>query len=202
MVIFEQLRISDTGDKMYINAHVNTAEYFENVYIDSVTIMTAEKVSESDPETPTSDYIYTKTFEGTEKEVNLVLTAYDFIRSWETDVKKMAFKEGDISNTLFFVYIKCKGTVSSNVPCTLDEQTTLGVVFDENMFYQMVMNHTRELLRDCCVPRMFIDFILLWHAFKASVETEHFVSAIMFYNMLFDVKDSKIGTIKGCGCHG
>lgn len=187
---------------MYINAHVNTAEYFENVYIDSVTIMTAEKVSESDPGTPTSDYVYTKTFEGSEKEVNLVLTAFDFVRSWETDVKKMSFKEGDISNTLFFVYIKCKGTVSSNVPCTLDEQTTLGVVFDETMFYQKVMNHTRELLRDCCVPRMFIDFILLWNAFKASVETEHFISAIKFYNMLFDVKDSKVGPIKGCGCHG
>jgi len=86
----------------------------------------------------------------------------------------------------------------------LDENIVLGVVFDETMFYQKVMNHTKDLLATCCVPKLFIDFILLWNAFKASVETEHYISAIKFYNLLFDVRDSKsyIETIKGCGCHG
>ncbi len=203
MIIFEQLRISDAGDKMYINAHVNDADYFKDVYIESVTIMTSEKVSETTPEAPTSNYIYKKTFDGSSKDVDLVLTALDFTRTWETTPKAMAFKEGDISNTLFFVYITCTGTVDSSVPCTMDEKTTLGVVFDENMFYQKVMNNTRELLKDCCIPKEFIDLILLWNAFKAAIETEHFVAAISFYNMLFDGKSSNlIGTTKGCGCHG
>ena len=57
-VIFDQLRISDDGRKMYINLHVNKAEYFDNIYLDSLTIMTSDKVSETNPYAPTSDFIY------------------------------------------------------------------------------------------------------------------------------------------------
>ena len=33
MILFDQLRISDDGKRLYINAHVNKADYFANVYI-------------------------------------------------------------------------------------------------------------------------------------------------------------------------
>lgn len=206
MIIFDQLRISDDGRKMYINAHVNKADYFDNAYIDSITIMTSDKVLETAPGTPTSDYIYTKKIEGNEKEINLVLTANDFTRTWERDPKAMPFKQGDMSRTLFFVYIKCKweGTPGECIPCTLDEETTLGVTFDENMLYQRVMDYTKDLLDECKVPIAFMDFILLWNAFKASIETEHYIPAIKFFNMLFGIVDASghKGIIKGCGCNG
>ena len=35
----------------------------------------------------------------------------------------MAFNRADMSNTLFFVYIKCKGTPGECTPCRLDEET-------------------------------------------------------------------------------
>lgn len=206
MIIFDQLRISDDGRKMYINAHVNKADYFDNAYIDSITIMTSDKVLETAPGTPTSDYIYTKKIEGNEKEINLVLTANDFTRTWEKDPKAMPFKQGDMSRTLFFVYIKCKweGTPGECIPCTLDEETTLGVTFDENMLYQRVMDYTKDLLDECKIPIAFMDFILLWNAFKASIETEHYIPAIKFFNMLFGIVDASghKGIIKGCGCNG
>ena len=63
-VIFDQLRISDDGKRMYINAHVNKACYFDDVYLDSITIMTSDKVSETNSRIPTSDYIYNQTFKG------------------------------------------------------------------------------------------------------------------------------------------
>lgn len=205
-VIFDQLRISDDGRKMYINAHVNKADYFDNAYIDSITIMTSDKVLETAPGTPTSDYIYTKKIEGNEKEINLVLTANDFTRTWEKDPKAMPFKQGDMSRTLFFVYIKCKweGTPGECIPCTLDEETTLGVTFDENILYQRVMDYTKDLLDECKIPIAFMDFILLWNAFKASIETEHYIPAIKFFNMLFGIVDASghKGIIKGCGCNG
>lgn len=206
MIIFDQLKISDDGRKMYINAHVNKADYFDNAYIDSITIMTSDKVLETAPGTPTSDYIYTKKVEGNEKEINLVLTANDFTRTWEKDPKAMPFKQGDMSRTLFFVYIKCKweGTPGECIPCTLDEETTLGVTFDENMLYQRVMDYTKDLLDECKIPIAFMDFILLWNAFKASIETEHYIPAIKFFNMLFGIVDASghKGIIKGCGCNG
>lgn len=205
MIIFDQLRISDNGKKMYINAHVNKANYFDNIYIDSIVIMTADKVSETNPFMPTSDYIYIKKADDGTKELDLVLTPNDLSRSWETDVNAIAFNQADMSNTLFFVYIKCKGTPDSCTPCRLDEEVTLGVTFDENVLHQRVMGFTKQLVSSCCnVPTDFIDFILLWNAFKASVETEHYIPAIKFYNMLFGIvkKDGYQSTTGGCGCHG
>lgn len=204
MIIFDQLRISDDGKRMYINAHVNKADYFNDIYIDSIVIQTADKVSETDPGLPTSDYVYIKKAEENAKELNLVLEASDLSKSWESDPNAIAFGRGDMSKTLFFVYIKCKGTPGSCTPCRLDEETTLGVVFDENVLHQRVMDYTKELVADCNVPTAFIDFILLWNAFKSAIETEHYIPAIKFYNMLFDEvgQSCQSRTIKTCGCNG
>lgn len=204
MILFDQLRISDDGSKMYINARVNKASAFDKVYIESITIMTSEKVSETEPGVPTSDYIYTKKVEGEEKELNLVLTSADFYKTWKTDMKAMAFNQSDMCNTLFFVYIKCKGTVSSDVPCRLDESTTLGVTFWENLLYRKVMSYTKELSNRCEIPTGFIDLILLWNSFKAAVETEHYIPAIKYYNLLFNgiVPTEGRDTVRRCGCYG
>lgn len=204
MIIFDQLRISDDGKRMYINAHVNKASYFNDIYIDSIVIQTADKVSETDPGLPTSDYVYIKKAEENAKELNLVLEASDLSRSWESDPKAIAFNRGDMSKTLFFVYIKCKGTPGSCTPCRLDEETTLGVVFDENVLHQRVMDYTKELVADCSIPSAFIDFILLWNAFKSAIETEHYIPAIKFFNMMFEEvgKSCQSRIIKTCGCNG
>lgn len=204
MIIFDQLRISDDGKRMYINAHVNKADYFNDIYIDSIVIQTADKVSETNPGLPTSNYVYIKKAEENAKELNLVLEASDLSRSWESDPKAIAFNKGDMSKTLFFVYVKCKGTPGSCIPCRLDEETTLGVVFDENVLHQKVMDYTKELVADCSVPTAFIDFILLWNAFKSAIETEHYIPAIKFFNMMFEEvgKSCQSRTIKTCRCNG
>ena len=194
-VIIDQLRISDDGKRMYINVHVNNASYFDNIYLDSITIMTADKVSEAAPELVTEDYIYQKTFEGNVKEAALVLTSADFD----------SYTKGNLSSDLFFVYFKVKGVPDPCTPCRLDEETTLGVTFDENILYQKVMGYTKGLADTCTIPVGFTDFILQWNAFKSSVETEHYVPAIKFWNMLFENSSSTTatyGTKRNCGCHG
>ena len=192
MLIFDQLRLSDDATRLYINVHVNKADYFKDIYLDNIKIMTADKVAETNPEVPTEDCIFTHTFGDNVKEAALVLTVNDFL----------TLKQSDMSRTLFFVYVKCKGTVGACVPCRLDELTTLGVTFDEKLLYQRVMDYTKSLADDCKIPVGFTDFILLWNAFKASIETEHYISAIKFWNQLFDVDTIGNITYKGCGCHG
>ena len=192
MLIFNQLRLSDDATRLYINVHVNKADYFKDIYLDNIKIMTADKVSETNPEVPTEDCIFTHTFGDNIKEVALVLTVNDFL----------TLKQSDMSRTLFFIYVKCKGTVGACIPCRLDELTTLGVTFDEKLLYQRVMDYTKSLADDCKIPVGFTDFILLWNAFKASVETEHYIPAIKFWNQLFDVGTIGNITYKGCVCHG
>ena len=194
-VIFDQLRISDDGKRMYINIHVNKAEYFDNLYLDQLTIVSADKVSETSPYLPSTDYIYNKVFEGEQKEADLVLLPTDFNES---------FKKSNFSSDLFFVYVKVKGTPDPCTPCSLDEQITLGVTFDEGILYHKVMGFTKELIEDCSVPVPFADFILLWNAFKAAVETEHYIPAINFWNRMFRQGHYALNhlTTKPCGCHG
>ena len=206
-VIFDQLRISDDGKKLYINLHVNTASYFDYIYLKDITIMTADKVSETapqgviiDPDTqlPT-DCIYYSTFEENQKEAAFVLQATDF---------NELFTKSTLSEDLFFVYVRVQGIPDPCTPCALDKEVNVGVTFDENLLFQRVMDFTRQLASDCTVPQGFTDFILQWNAFKAAVETEHYIPAIKFYNMLFGNGNNAYGSsasynsVRRCGCHG
>lgn len=192
MIIFDRLEISDSGKVLYMDVHVNKADYFDNIYIDKVVIQTSDQVSETDPLTPGSNFIYTQQVKGNVKELHLALNAAcDFELAYNT-----------LSDKLLFVYVICKGVVEECTPCRLDELTTLGVTFDTALLYQAIMQYTRELNVDCVIPKGMLDLIMLWNGFKAAIETEHYIPAIDFWKRLFKNKNSILRTFKGCGCHG
>jgi len=194
-VVFDQLRISDDGKNMLIDIHVNKADYFENVYLKSITIATADKVPESASlsSLTESDYIYKRTFGSGLKEASLMLSATDFNEN---------YGGSDMGKNLFFVWVECEGNYSECTPCFADEPT-LGVTFDGKLLYQQAMGYTKELADDCNISDGFIDFILNYSAFKAAVETDHFCDARKFYNQMFNLKSSPTRIAgRGCGCHG
>ena len=194
MVLFDLLRISDDGKRMYVDFHVNGADYFKKLTLDSMVIMTADQVSETDPLTPTTEYIYKMDFPDGMREYSTVLVPAEMNEN---------FTKNNFSTDLFFVYVICKGTPDPCTPCGLDDATTLGVTFDENLLHQKVLGYTRMLADTCNIPQAFIDFILTWYGFKAAIETEHPIMAIKYYNMLFGFGDIDTDTYnKGCGCHG
>jgi hypothetical protein len=193
MVLFDRLQISDDGRLLYMDVHVNKADYFDNIYIDRVVIQTSDQVSETDPLSPGDDYIYSMKAEPGTKEMHLALNAI-------TDFD-LVYKS--LSDKLLFVYVICTGAPDACTPCRLDEMTTLGVTFDESLLYQQVMQQTRQLSEDCEIPKGFIDLILLWNGFKAAIETEHYIPAIDFWKKIFDKRyNASIRGHKPCGCHG
>ena len=205
MLIFDQLRISDDGKKVFINFHVNKATYFDAVTLDSITVIPAIsskgdiQVSETDCVPPTDNYIYKKVYGEGMKSDDIVLDDIIISEAFNnTDSEGNPIHEGatakasyngSFSNVLLFVYVKCKipaGELNSCVPCDSDSaMTTLGVTFDENLYYQKVMQFTKELADNCTVSKGFIDMILLWNGFKAAIETEHYIPAIDFWKKLF-----------------
>ena len=210
MIIIEQLRVSDNGKTIYINAHINEAQTFNNVFFESVTIATADQIDEASFQDPPTEYVYKKTFPEGTRRIDLVVSPYD--TEWDSSNlgdKDPCSGKDNLSSTLFFVYFKCNAgnaMLDPCLPCRLDEEITVGVTFDESVLYQRVMDYTKQLANDCTIPQGFTDFILLWNAFKSSVETEHFVPAIKYFNMLFGKGDFHLpgGTTvrRGCGCHG
>ena len=227
MVQFDQLRISDDGKELFIDVHVNTSSYFKNVYLNGIVIIDANSkekdckskdytgISETDPYVPNNNYVYKSEISGNEKELHLRLTKADFDTAFvnmnsgggldsSKPYAKVSFNKPNFSDSLFFVYIICKGADSEYTPCVLDSsKPTVGVTFDEKLLYQRVMDYIKQLSDNCTVPREFIDFILLWNGFKASIETEHYVPALKYWQMLFNNPKFINGiTTKGCGCYG
>lgn len=194
MIIYDQIRVSDDGKNLFINAHVNKAEMFEDTTIEKLYICTGNQVYETltiDPES--NGYIYKKEYNNV-KEINEVISIND---------DSLIYNKDSFSKDLFFVYIKCAGIPEEACCFTVIGNYVLGVTFDENILYQKAMDFTKDLTKDCQIPSEFIDFILLWNAFKASVETEHFIPAIKYWKMLFDnTGTSSMNGTKNCGCHG
>ena len=85
MVIIEQLRISPDSQKLYIDAHVNKASYFDNLKLDSIKIDTQNTVLQSfDGPSNTPVFTYTNTpsphiVKTTESPI--VLTEHSFINA-------------------------------------------------------------------------------------------------------------------------
>ena len=196
MIVYDQLRVSDDGKQLYIDAHVSLASCFDGVTIQSLYICLGSQVYETltiDPES--NGYIYKKEYSGV-KEIHECISIKD---------EDLIYNKTDFSRDLFFVYVGCNA-IPEGCECFASVgKYVLGVTFDENLLYQKVMQFTKSLADDCEIPTGFMDFILLWNAFKASVETEHYIPAIKYYNILFDVNGiggETFNHTKPCGCHG
>lgn len=203
MVIIDQLRIAEDG-KMFVDAHINTLDYFKDDSIESITIVTSDKVSETSPEVPVEDSIYYEEFPENPREIHLILDSIDFQKSWEEEPANQLFHKEDMSKNLFFVYIKCRGKHTGiDLPCSLDRDITVGVTFDDLFLYNKAMSFTKSIGNTCNIPIGFIDFILLWNAFKVSIYTEHYIQAIQFFNMLFgNIYSNNKEFVSTCGCRG
>ena len=217
MVIFDRLNISKDGKKLDLKVHVNEAEGFDNVYLDKILIITKDNMSETYTTFPVDKSIYYKKIssELNLKEISLVLGKPDFDEAFNnTDSEgepinpnlptaRLPYEKASLSGELFFVFIECKGIPDECVPCPLQVNPVAEPVFDKSLLYQKVMDYTRELAADCTIPQGFTDFILLWNAYKASVETGHYKDAIWYYNRLFSNTNDPIGTGgRKCGCKG
>jgi hypothetical protein len=202
MVVFDQLRISDDGKKLYLDIHISeeAQKYFTDPFIEKITICTDEDVSES---ISYAGYIYRK--EISSDTVSLILDKSSFDAAFaglDGTTATKEFSGTDLSHNLFFVFVDWSGTPKSEcIPCGADESPIVGVTFDYGIIYNNAMNFTRELTEDCTVPNGFIDFILNLSALKFSIGTGHYYPAIKYFNTLIG-KGNRFSTVKGCGCHG
>lgn len=201
MIVIDQFRISDDGMTLYLDAHVNKASYFDNVYIGGVTIVTDGQMKEFCLNAVDEAYIYKETYDtkgnagkDRRKEIHLVLCPQVF---------NERFDGKNLSDNLFFVFIEATGMPSADTPCRLDEQYTIGVTFDYAMLLQKALGYLKELGDSCNIPMGLIDYILKFHALRSAIETEHWLPAIDYYYMLKDsgTSTADTGSTKPCGCH-
>ena len=184
MVAFQELRITPDGKKLIIDVSVKNLEYYTNVYLDTIQIDTQDTFIESGP---SSKVVYTKVIGGNTKSVRLELGTGDLLPT--------------LSDNLFFVYIRIKGTPAANTPCVLYNITTLRLISNLYPLYQYTFSYIKELSDTCSIPKNFINYILQYKAFELAIKTGHYTEAIKYWKKFFmGIKDSVITS--NCGCYG
>ena len=188
MIEFKELRVTPDGKTLIIDVSVKDLSYYDNVYIDSLTIDTQDTYSESGSSTnPIFYYEVASVSEENKKRIRLELNS--------------SVLGKPITGNMFFVYITVKGTPAADTPCGLDNVTTLGVTADLYPFYKSSINHMKELENECEPSKNFIDSLLKFKAFELSIRTGHYTQAIKYWNKFFkEVKSNTVNTI--CRCHG
>lgn len=188
MVQFNELRITPDGQKLIIDVSVQDLEYYANVYLDSILIDTQDTFTDSGP---SSKVVYKKDISGDAKSIRLELGAGDLLPS--------------LNENLFFIYVKTKGIPGADTPCGMDNSVTVGVVLNEYLIYNSMLQYIKELEDDCNIPKRFIDKYLRYKAFEISVVTKHYIQAIKYYNSFIKNSEDALDNnceCYNCGCYG
>ena len=183
MIVFEELRVTNDGENLIINARVRKEPYYDDVYIDKVTIDTEETYSEGGL---SKKPVYQYQVEGNQKEISLIVGKGDMLPK--------------PSSHLFFVYVSTKGNPKLDTPCGMDEQTTLGVTMYMGDFYNEFMKYIGEMGDDCNIPQNLIDLLLRYAALNTSIDAGHYMKGIEIYKGLSGGIEHPVKS--KCGCHG
>lgn len=184
MIQFNELKINYEGTKLIIDVSVMNVRYYEDVYIDSISIDTQDTFIDGGP---SDRAIYTKTFEGNNKSALIELSEAAILSS--------------LTNNLFFVYVKTKGTPSANTPCGEDNTVTLGATFyPYNMYCDMLKVFKSEYSGICNPPKKFIDYYLRYKALLLSLLAGNSLKAIEYFNGL--VNPVRVSDRSNCRCYG
>ena len=219
MVEFKELRVSADGKKLIIDACVKNLQYYDDIYIDAVIVDTQTTYVANGPSTNpifyyevpyNPDTIYTLTgcnkYNTVEDEEDNEEVKDEECSSEEEEKRvrlelDSATLGTSLNDTLFFIYIVTKGTPSSDTPCGMDNQTTMGVVANLYPFYRNMVNYMREVENECEIPKNFINMFMRFKAFELSIRTGHYTQAIKYWNKFFrGIKNELINT--ECRCHG
>lgn len=214
MVQFNELRVLPNGCKLIIDASVKDLSYYTDVYIDSIIIDNQDTFVNTGP---SSNPIYTYTVPAdvevyAEENTNdattteggdtvLIETGTDTKSVYlSLDILDFANKIDSFENEMLFVYVVTKGIPSSDTPCGMDNQTTLGVVYNEQKLYDLSIYYLRELNKCCQMPKGFIDALLRMKALELAVKTGHYIQAVKYWKLFFTKR--RESTLTSCGCNG
>lgn len=188
MTHFNELRITPDGNHLIIDVSVPGDTYYRPTLITSIDI---DRVTADGDNTfvnsysPSSQAINVYSSEGV-KRIRLFLDSSDLGYS--------------LNGNMLFVFVRTNGETTPDVPCGMDNITTMGTVTNMYPFYQQAMNYIGELASTCNVPQNFIDYILRLKALELAVKTGNYPDAIKYYLKFFNGKENITVRKGGCGC--
>lgn len=185
MVEFQELKITPDGETLIVEVSVKNLEYYENVYLDTISIDTQDTYNGSGP---SSNTVYKKTLEGDQKSIRLEIPSSEILTN-------------SLKDNLFFIWVCTKNPPTAETPCGEDSAVSVGVVFYPYTLYcNMLKVLQLESNRHCSVPKNFIDSFIKYKGLQLSLLTGNYVNAINYYKDIF--KDiTVISQSVNCNCY-
>lgn len=205
MVVFNELRITNDGEYLIIDARIRNESIYSNIEIKKVTVgthKTYEEGASNGKEIPIST-LNQATNDTRVKRVYFRLSKLDLtdFSSYEES------NEIDLEKDLIYVYIDTNSYDNPDcpdLPCDLTKSHHIGVTMYMGGFYNDFMSYMNELNKSSCeakVPQGLIDMLLKFTALTTAIDSKHFIKANEFFNKWFTGKHM-FNSNSNCGCNG
>lgn len=205
MVIFDELRVTNDGEYLIIDARIR--EEFRNKGVKIIDVVVGNQNTyrngESNGVHINLDLNMAENSGEDIKRVYLKLSAFDLTDFQYDDPKK----EVDLKEDLIYVYIETTpytGTDTCNMPCDMTQTLNIGVTLYMGYIYNNFLTYMNDLNRQTCeakVPQGLIDMLLKFTALTTAVDSKHFDKANEFFNKWFTGRNI-FKSNSNCGCNG
>lgn len=200
MVVFNELRVTEDGQYLIIDARVRKETIYNDVVIQKIVIGTQRNYSE--------DNLRSKNLKGITITVDNKKELYERFDAGFLNLKATREEdEVDLKNDLIFVYIVTNNNVDVSqcpvLPCNMTDPVTVGVTMNMANIYNQFMRYIDELNNaTSCTKNTagFTDFILRYNAFLLAIDSKHYTKGIEYFNKWFG-KDKNL-RVSNCGCNG
>lgn len=202
MIQFNELRITQDGKNLIIDAQVQDISYYADVYIDSIIIDSQNTfVSSGASSSPLFKYTYDATTASTLRYVTS-LTSGGKLKGIRMTIPYNSLGEtSNLDKDLLFVYVTINGTPSSDTPCDMDLTYELGIVYNTYPFYLRGMNFIKELNSSCELPKQLIDYMLRQKVLETCIQVGDYTKAVEYWKKFF-TGDYQVINLKTCSCNG
>lgn len=202
MIQFNELKVTQDGKNLVIDAQVQNISYYTNIYIDSIIVDNQNTfVSTGASSSPAFSYTYSS---NTAQAMGYTVTldSNGKLKGIRMVIPCASLGEiATLDKDLLFVYVTVNGTPASDTPCGMDLSYELGVVFNTYPFYLRGMNFIRELDSTCEVPKQMIDYMLRQKVLQTSIQVGDYVKAIDYWKKFF-TGDYSVVNLNTCTCNG
>lgn len=187
MITFNELRFSEDGRTIIIDASVSSSTYYENVYIETVSIDSHKDYVPSGPSS-NAQGLWGSPNEPA-KNVRLEVPLDNIKRRSKED--------------MFYVYVQTTGTPSPETPCGMDNITTMGILVDWKYLYHKGLKFMKQVIDGCCdIPRDAIDWFLRYKTLEMCLATGNYPKANDIWDRWFSEENSpsqRSIAVSGCG---
>lgn len=197
MLQWNELRITPDGRYLIIDVEVQHLEYYDNVYLESISICVPKNPDDL-KEYPMG---YTEIWRNYDEPEKILPpnTEGPNIKH----IRKFIDLDGtDWKDRVFFVYAQADVLESdeklAKAPCGAKSKWLMGVTYNKELLYRNSIN-ALSTVNECNPSKELIDYILNNMAFKMSIEVGDYKTAVRYWNNSF----KEPVTVKhNCGCHG